>query len=72
MSIEAKIKNYIKEKGIGQKELSMQTGITTTKLNLSLNEKRRLNFTEYEYICGTLNLNAGAFLEAKRYANELR
>lgn len=66
MTIGQKIKAYLKEKGISQIWLSIETCIDQPKLNLALNGHRRLTFEEYEYICYALNLPVGTFLEAKK------
>lgn len=65
MDIGIKIGEYLKSKGISQSFLSRKIGMNTSKLNLSLNGKRRLSLDEYESICWALGLGAEAFLEPK-------
>lgn len=63
--MEKKIKNYLEENGISQSFISRVTGISQTKLNLSLNGHRRMTFEEYELICGALKVNPAKFLTAR-------
>ena len=63
MSVGSKIKNYLDSKGISQAFLSRSSGIPLAKLNLALNDKRRLTLTEYSAICGALGVGVDAFLE---------
>nr|WP_302591343.1 helix-turn-helix transcriptional regulator [uncultured Marvinbryantia sp.] len=65
MEVGSKIKKYLEDNGISQTFLSKKTGIELPKLNLALNGNRKLTFTEYELICGALNVEAGAFLEPR-------
>lgn len=65
MTVAAKILNYLKENGISQAHVSQATGISSTKLNLTLNDKRRLTFPEYEAICFALTLPVEKFLEPR-------
>ncbi|MCL2865543.1 MAG: helix-turn-helix transcriptional regulator [Lachnospiraceae bacterium] len=65
MSVEAKIKQYLQDNGISQAHLSRKTLIKPDKLNLTLNENRRLTFEEYENICWALDLEPNVFLEAR-------
>lgn len=65
MCVGLKIKNYLKDNGISQTFVSEKTGIPLPKLNLSLNGNRRLDFGEYELICGALSVGADKFLEPK-------
>ena len=65
MSVAAKIFLYMRVNNITQVYVSKKSGITTSKLNLTLNEKRRLKFEEYEAICFALDLPVGTFLEAR-------
>lgn len=60
-----KVRAYIRSKGISQVFLSEKSGIPISKLNLALNGKRRLTFSEYETICWVLGVNVDAFLEPK-------
>ena len=62
MCVGEKIKQYLKENGITQTELSIDTKIPLPKLNLSLSGKRILKLEEYEIICGVLGVNVDKFL----------
>ena len=42
--------------------MSVKAGIPQAKLSLSLNEKRRITFDEYERVCGALGVNTDRFL----------
>lgn len=66
MCVGQKIKSYLKDNGISQTFVSKKTGIPIDKLNLSLNGNRRLDFGEYELICGALSVGADKFLEPKK------
>lgn len=66
MCVGQKIKSYLKDNGISQTFVSEKTGIPLAKLNLSLNGNRRLDFGEYELICGALSVGADKFLEPKK------
>lgn len=66
MEVGLRIKNYLNEKGIKQQFVSDKTGIARAKLNLSLNGKRKLEFAEYELICGALSVNTDKFLTPKK------
>lgn len=72
MCVGQKIKNYLKDNGISQTFVSEKTGIPLSKLNLSLNGNRRLDFGEYELICGALSVGADKFLEPKKPQKELK
>lgn len=65
MDVGMKIKSYIDDHNITQVELSQQTGIATSKLNLSLSGKRRLTFAEYQNICWALGVGVDAFMEPR-------
>ena len=65
MCVGQKIKTYLEENGITQTFVASKTGIPVKKLNLSLNGNRRLDFNEYELICGALSVGADTFLEPK-------
>jgi DNA-binding Xre family transcriptional regulator len=66
MGVGLKIKSFLEENNIQQRSLSVKSHITTSKLNLALNEKRRMTFDEYEVICYCLNVNTDKFLEPKK------
>lgn len=65
MCVGKKIKSYLESNGITQAFVAKRTGIPVQKLNLSLNGKRRLDFDEYELICGALSVGIDKFLEPK-------
>ena len=65
MCVGQKIKTYLEENGITQTFVASKTGIPIQKLNLSLNGNRRLDFNEYELICGALSVGADKLLEPK-------
>ncbi len=66
MCVGQKIKLYLKDNGITQTFLANKTGIPLQKLNLSLNGNRRLDFGEYELICGALSVGTDRFLEPRK------
>lgn len=65
MDVEAKIRAHMAEHGISQIDLCKKTHIPPAKLNLSLNEKRRLTFPEYQTICWALGVGVDAFMEPR-------
>ena len=65
MCVGQKIKDYLENNGISQTFVSNKTGIPVQKLNLSLNGNRKLQFDEYELICGALSVGVDKFLEPK-------
>ena len=67
MCVGERIKAYMDEKGIKQVFVSRKTGIPKEKLCSSLNGNRKLQFEEYELICGALDVNTDKFI--KEYQN---
>ena len=65
MCVGQKIKDYLENNGISQTFVSNKTGIPVQKLNLSLNGNRKLQFDEYELICGALSVGVDKFLAPK-------
>ena len=65
METGAKIKEYLEANGISQAFLSKKSGIPAPKLNLALNGKRRLAFSEYESVCWALGVGVDTFLEPR-------
>ncbi len=63
MSIGIKIKEYLREFHITQIDLSEKARISPSKLNLSLNGKRKLTVAEYQRICWALNVDSNKFME---------
>jgi DNA-binding Xre family transcriptional regulator len=68
MGVGSKIKQFLYENSISQTELSIKTKIPLPKLNLALNEKRRLTLPEYEVICGALEVGVDKFLTPRKKA----
>lgn len=65
MEVGEKIRIYLEEHNISQIELSEKANISPSKLNLSLSNKRRLTFPEYEAICWVLGVNVDAFMQPR-------
>ena len=65
MEVCAKINKYLKENKISQIALCEKTNISPAKLNLSLNEKRKLTFEEYQTICWALGVGVDRFMEPR-------
>lgn len=65
MCVGQKIKTYLKDNGITQTFVANKAGIPVQKLNLSLNGNRKLDFDEYELICGVLSVGTDKFLTPK-------
>lgn len=72
MCVGKKIKSYLESNGITQTFVANRTGIPVQKLNLSLNGNRRLDFDEYELICGALSVGTDKFLEPKLPEQEMK
>lgn len=65
MDVAARIREYLVQHDISQVYLSEKTHISTTKLNLSLSNKRRLTFDEYQIICWALGVGVDTFMEPR-------
>lgn len=65
MGVGAKIRAYLDEKRISQIDLCAKTHISPSKLNLSLNDKRKMTFDEYQTICWALGVGVDAFMEPR-------
>lgn len=63
MSVAKKIKVYLVEHDITQKSISEVTGIPPSKLNMSLNDERRLTYDEFSLILGALGETADRFID---------
>lgn len=63
MDVGAKIREYLIQHDISQIDLSERTHISPSKLNLSLSNKRRLTFEEYQTICWALGVGVDTFME---------
>jgi len=66
MGIGQKIKQFLEKNNISQTQLSIETKIPLPKLNLALNEKRRLTLEEIEVICWALNVEPNKFLTPRK------
>ena len=65
MNVGAKIRAYMEKQGISQIELCTKTHISPSKLNLSLSNKRRFTFEEYQTICWALGVGVETFMEPR-------
>lgn len=65
MEVGNKISNYLKSNGISQAYLSRKTGISYSKLSLCLSGRRKLSLTDYELICGALNVPVTKFIQPR-------
>ena len=65
MSVAKNIKVYLVENNLTQKWLSMKTGIESEKLNLSLNDNRKLDVEEFAKIIVALNEPAERFIKSE-------
>lgn len=65
MEVCEKISKYIDEHKISQIELCEKTNISPSKLNLSLNKKRKMTFEEYQTICWALGVGVDKFMEPR-------
>ena len=65
MDVATKIRAFLEEREITQLALSEKTHISPAKLSLSLNNKRKLNFDEYQTICWALGVGVDAFMEPR-------
>lgn len=63
MQANLEIRDYLLNNGITQSFISKKTGIEPSKLNLSLQGKRRLSLEEYAAICGVLGVDTNKFLQ---------
>lgn len=65
MTVAKNIKLYLIKNNLTQKWLSNKTGIDCEKLNLSLNEKRKLDTEEFAKIIYALNEPAETFIKTE-------
>ena len=65
MDVATKIRMYIQENQISQIELSAKTKISPAKLSLSLSNKRKMTFDEYQTICWALGVGVDRFMEPR-------
>lgn len=59
------LKEYFKERKISQYEVERKTGIARSKVNLSLNGKRKLTADELINIANAFNINLNKIKEIK-------
>ena len=59
------LKEYFKERKISQYEVERKTGINQSKINLSLNGKRKLTAEELINIANAFNLDLNKIKEIK-------
>ena len=59
------LKEYLNENKISQYEVARKTGISQSKINLSLNEKRKLTAEELIKIAKTINIDLNKIKEIK-------
>ena len=62
MTIEKRIKLYLVEEGIKQKDLAERADLCPKKLNASLNGKRKLNVDEFARLVNSLEISADLFI----------
>lgn len=65
MEVCTKIRKYLEQQNISQIELCEKAHISPSKLNLSLNNKRKLTFEEYQTICWALGVGVDTFMEPR-------
>jgi len=67
--ISSYLKKYFKEKKITQQEIERRTGINQSKINLSLNNKRRLTAEELLIIAIKFDINLNKIKEIIQSSN---
>lgn len=65
MEVATKIRMFLEQNEISQIELSMKTHISPAKLSLSLSNKRKMTFDEYQTICWALGVGVDQFMEPR-------
>jgi transcriptional regulator with XRE-family HTH domain len=63
MAVGSKIKQYIEDKGIKQKYLAEQTGLTERCISHILNDKQKPDLIKIKNICDVLNVDINIFLQ---------
>lgn len=66
MCVGMKIKAFVDEVDVSQTFISKKTQIPLIKFNLALNDKRKMIFEEYEFICGVQQVNKYRFLISRK------
>ena len=66
MCVGMKIKAFVDEVDVSQTFISEKTQIPLIKFNLALNDKRKITFEEYEFICGVQQVNKDRFLISRK------
>ncbi len=64
------IKQYIDENGIKQKKVADDSGMKPQALNDVLNERRKIEATEYFNVCKALNVGLDYFANKIEQANK--
>lgn len=64
------IKQYIEENGIKQKKVADDSGMKPQTLNDVLNERRKIEATEYFNLCKALNVGLDYFAKKMEQMNE--
>ena len=70
MEVCTRLKNYLIDNSISQKDVAYLTGISLVKLNLSLNGRRKLTFEEFEKILIVLGESADEFIVVENKLKE--
>ena len=65
MGVGLRIKAYLDENGISQAYVGKREVLNLAKMNLALNENRKLTLEEYALICGALKVNTDFFLKPR-------
>ena len=65
MDVGTRIRRFMEQHDISQIALCEKAHISPSKLNLSLNNKRKMTFDEYQTICWALGVGVDAFMEPK-------
>ena len=63
LTINSKIRDYLKEKGISQTWLAIKTGLSIAKINNIVNSKVMLSAEDLKTICSVLEVSADLFLQ---------
>jgi len=63
MQVYQKVRAYIEEQGIKQKEVAQKTGISTVTFNAIMNGKRTMYADDLRAICIALDVSPENFIE---------
>ena len=61
-TINSKIRDYLKDKGISQTWLSTKTGLSIAKINNIVNSRVMISAEDLKTICNVLEVSADLFL----------